>query len=52
MITIERPCCDQPLAVEMPLPDALRCDECAVTWIVTDPEPASVAHAALAALAA
>jgi hypothetical protein len=46
MITVERPCCDQPLAVEMPLPDALRCDECAVTWIVTDPEPASVAHAA------
>ena len=49
MITIECPCCDQPLTVEMPLPDALRCDECVVGWIVTDPEPASVAHAALAA---
>jgi hypothetical protein len=49
MITIERPCCDRPLAVEMPLPDALRCEECAVSWIVTDPEPPSVALAALAA---
>jgi hypothetical protein len=49
MITIERPCCDKPLTVELPLPDALRCDECAVSWIVTDPEPASVAGAALAA---
>jgi hypothetical protein len=49
MITIERPCCDQPLAVEMPLPDALHCDECAVSWIVTDPEPALVAQTALAA---
>jgi len=49
MITIERPCCDQPLAVEMPLSDALRCDECAVSWTVTDPEPAPVARVALAA---
>ena len=49
MITIERPCCEQPLAVEMPLPDAFRCDECAVSWIVTDPEPASVAPVTLAA---
>jgi len=49
MVTIERPCCDQPLTVETPLPDALRCDECAVAWAVTDPEPAPVARAALAA---
>jgi hypothetical protein len=49
MITIERPCCDRPLAVEMPLPDALRCVECAVSWSVTDPEPASVAPVAFAA---
>ena len=49
MITIERPCCDQPLAVEMPLPDALRCDECAVSWVVTEPRPASVVDTALAA---
>jgi hypothetical protein len=52
MITIERPCCDQPLAVEMPLPDAHRCDECAVSWIVTDPEPASGVATAPTALAA
>lgn len=49
MITIERPCCDQPLSVESPVPDALRCDECAVTWLVTDPKPAPVARVALAA---
>ncbi|HEX4896903.1 MAG TPA: hypothetical protein VFV53_00935 [Candidatus Limnocylindrales bacterium] len=49
MITIERPCCDQPLTVEMPLRDALHCDDCAVSWIVTDPEQTPVARAALAA---
>ncbi|MCI0581510.1 MAG: hypothetical protein L0227_01220 [Chloroflexi bacterium] len=49
MITIEAPCCDQPLTVEIPLPDALRCDECAVTWVLADPEPAPAARIALAA---
>jgi len=49
MITIERPCCDQPLSVEFPLPDELRCDDCAVSWTVADPEPAPTAIPALAA---
>ncbi len=39
MVTIERPCCDIPLAVELPLPDTAHCDECAVSWTITDPEP-------------
>ena len=52
MITIERPCCDQPLSVESPVPDALRCDECAVSWTLTDPEPESIARATHVALAA
>jgi hypothetical protein len=52
MITLEAPCCDRPLLVEVPLPDALRCDECAVSWTVTDPEPAPVARVTPAALAA
>ena len=49
MVNIERPCCDQPLAVDVPLPEALHCDECAVTWTVSDSEPAPVARVALAA---
>jgi hypothetical protein len=46
MVTTERPCCDQPLTVEMPLPESLRCDDCAVTWSVTDPEAEALALAA------
>lgn len=39
MIHINRPCCDAPLVTEMPLPDTLRCEDCATSWTVTDPEP-------------
>ena len=46
MVTTERPCCDQPLAVELPLPDHLTCDDCSVSWTVTDPEPERIALAA------
>jgi hypothetical protein len=49
MITFEAPCCDQPITVESPVPDAIRCDECSVTWLVTDPEPAARTEPALAA---
>lgn len=48
MVTIERPCCDTSLAVELPLPDALRCGECDIGWTVSDPEPELFAPAALA----
>jgi hypothetical protein len=41
MINLERPCCDAPLATELPLPDELFCDECAVSWVVTDAESRS-----------
>lgn len=46
MVNIDRPCCDAPLTVELPLPDALRCDECAVAWTLADPESVPVALAA------
>ena len=38
-----------PLAVELPLPDAIRCDECAVSWSISDPETESAHPVALAA---
>jgi hypothetical protein len=46
MINTERPCCDTPLIVELPLPDTLRCDDCGVSWTVADPEPQPAALAA------
>ena len=46
MIHTNRPCCDTLLATEMPLPDTLRCEDCAVTWTITDPEPEGVQLAA------
>jgi hypothetical protein len=49
MVNIERPCCDTPLAVELPLPDAIRCDECAVSWSIADPATESAHQVALAA---
>ena len=36
MILIERPCCTAPMAIELPIPDSLRCDDCATTWDVVD----------------
>ena len=36
MILIERPCCTALLAIDLPIPDSLRCDECATTWDVVD----------------
>jgi hypothetical protein len=39
MILIDCPACDAPVATSLPLPDAIRCDDCAVTWEVTDAEP-------------
>ena len=46
MVITERPCCDQPLTVEHPLPAHLTCDDCAVSWSVGDREPEPVAIAA------
>ena len=46
MILIDRPCCDTPMATEMPLPDTLRCEDCATTWDVRDAAPAEVLLAA------
>jgi len=37
MVIVERPCCEAPLAVELPLAGALYCEECAVAWTVGDP---------------
>ena len=39
MINIECPACEAHLVTNLPLPDALRCDDCAVTWDLTDAEP-------------
>lgn len=36
MINIERPCCDTPMAIDMPMPEVLRCDDCSTTWDVGD----------------
>ena len=42
MILIERPCCTAPMgctapmAIDLPIPDSLRCDDCATTWDVVD----------------
>ena len=48
MILIDCPACDAPVATSLPLPDAVRCDDCAVVWEVTDPviEPREVRPAA------
>lgn len=46
MILIDRPCCDTPMAIEMPIPDTLRCDDCATTWDVADDAPAEARLAA------
>ena len=46
MILIERPCCGTPMAIELPIPDSLQCDECATTWEVTDDSPAEARLAA------
>lgn len=46
MVNIERPCCDQPLAVETPVPDALTCEDCQVSWSLVDPQPEALALAA------
>ena len=39
MILIERPCCETPMAIELPIPDSLRCEDCATTWNVADAAP-------------
>jgi hypothetical protein len=52
MVIVERPCCDTPLAVELPLADALHCEECSVAWTVADPDAASAVLVTVAALAA
>ena len=52
MVTIERPCCEAPLIVEAALAVELRCDACAVTWTVSDPEPSAAGQGLIAALAA
>jgi hypothetical protein len=52
MVIIERPCCDAPLAVELPLADTLRCADCSVTWAVAERDAAPAVRAIPAALAA
>ena len=52
MVIIDRPCCDAPLAVELPLADVLRCEDCSVTWAVAEPEAAPAVRAIPTALAA
>ncbi|MEO7663486.1 MAG: hypothetical protein ABIV26_00035 [Candidatus Limnocylindrales bacterium] len=42
MVNLERPCCDSPLIVELPLQASLRCDDCAVEWSIVDPVPAAM----------
>ena len=39
MILIDCPACSAPVPTSLPLPDEIRCDDCSVAWIVTDPEP-------------
>jgi len=39
MILIDCPACEAPVATSLPLPDALRCDDCAATWELADAEP-------------
>ncbi|MES2210759.1 MAG: hypothetical protein V4515_11335 [Chloroflexota bacterium] len=46
MILIERPCCDTPQTVDLPIPDQLRCLDCAVIWDVVDPAPVEARLAA------
>lgn len=46
MVNIERPCCETPLSVSIPLPDVLACEDCRVSWVVVDPEPEVAALAA------
>ena len=46
MILIDRPCCATPLPVELPMPDTLRCDACAVEWTIEDPTPLELSLAA------
>jgi hypothetical protein len=46
MIHIEPPCCDEPLAIDGPLPATLRCEACSVAWSIVDPEPEPAALAA------
>jgi hypothetical protein len=52
MVIVERPCCEAPLAVELPLADALYCEECSVAWTVAEPDAAPAVLVTLAALAA
>jgi hypothetical protein len=46
MTTIDCPSCNHPLSVELPLPAAFRCDDCAVLIETADPEPIAAALAA------
>ena len=38
MILIDCPSCEASMATSMPIPDAVRCEDCAVVWDVTDPD--------------
>ena len=46
MILIDRPCCEAPMVIEMPIPDLIRCEDCATTWDVADDVPTEVRRAA------
>lgn len=36
MILIEHPCCAALMTIDLPIPDSLRCDDCATIWDVVD----------------
>ncbi|MBI2763731.1 MAG: hypothetical protein HYX54_08300 [Chloroflexi bacterium] len=46
MIFIDRPCCDEPLAIDLPIADTLSCEACSTTWEVTDAGPVEGQRAA------
>jgi hypothetical protein len=46
MILIEPPCCDEPMAIDSPMPTTLRCEACSVAWSIVDPGPEPAAPAA------
>ena len=46
MTYIDCPACDASIATDLPAASVVRCDDCAVEWEVTDPEPRAVLLAA------
>ena len=46
MTYIDCPACESPIATDLPAASVVRCDDCAVEWEVTDPEPGAALLAA------